>query len=75
MVAGQLADLRRSDSVLVDIVGAEDKLAGRQPDGSHVPLKVGDVLELNDHRAVVVGLCRVSCTFTGPWRSSKNWRS
>jgi putative ABC transport system permease protein len=26
-------------------------------------LKVGDYLELNDHRAVVVGLCRVSRTF------------
>jgi putative ABC transport system permease protein len=28
-----------------------------------VPLAVGDTLELNDHRAVVVGLCKVSRTF------------
>jgi putative ABC transport system permease protein len=28
-----------------------------------VPLKVGDVLELNDNRAVVVGICRVQRTF------------
>jgi putative ABC transport system permease protein len=28
-----------------------------------VPLKIGDTLELNDHRAVVVGICRVSRTF------------
>ncbi|MBM3223621.1 MAG: FtsX-like permease family protein, partial [Candidatus Tectomicrobia bacterium] len=40
-----------------------DKLARHNPDGSHVPLQIGDVLELNDHRAVVVGLCRVSRTF------------
>ena len=32
-------------------------------DGTTVPLKVGDTLELNDHRAVVVGICRVSRTF------------
>ena len=35
------------------------KLAHIQPDGSTVPLKVGDTLELNDHRAIVVGICRV----------------
>ncbi|MGE3538945.1 MAG: ABC transporter permease [Candidatus Tectimicrobiota bacterium] len=63
MVEGHLADLRRSDSVIVDVHGAADKLARRNPDGSYVPLRPGDVLELNDHRAVVVGLCRVSRTF------------
>ena len=31
--------------------------------GSRTPLKNGDTLELNDHRAVVVGICRVSRTF------------
>ena len=27
------------------------------------PLKIGDTMELNDHRAVVVGICKVSRTF------------
>jgi putative ABC transport system permease protein len=63
MVEGKLADLRRADSVIVDVVGAEDKLARTMPDGTKVPLKVGDTLELNDHRAVVVGLCRNTRTF------------
>lgn len=63
MVAGKLADLRRADGVIVDVVGAEDKLAKTLPNGKKVPLKVGDMLELNDHRAIVVGLCRVSRTF------------
>ena len=63
MVEGTLANLRRSDSVIVDEVGAADKLARRWPDGRRVPLKVGDTLELNDHRAVVVGICRVTRTF------------
>ena len=63
MVVGHLADLRRSDSIIVDDVGAQDKLASLMPDGRRVPLRIGDVVELNDHRAIVVGLCRVSRTF------------
>ncbi|MFO0982012.1 MAG: ABC transporter permease [Planctomycetota bacterium] len=65
MVHGQLEDLRQSDGVIVDEVAAAGKLArppvepGRPP----VPLKIGDTLELNDHRAVVVGICRISRTF------------
>jgi putative ABC transport system permease protein len=65
MVQGRLADLRRADSVIVDEVGANGKLA-RQPaerGRKAVPLQVGDSLELNDHRAIVVGICRVSRTF------------
>ncbi|HLL90333.1 MAG TPA: ABC transporter permease [Tepidisphaeraceae bacterium] len=63
MVKGRLEDLRRSDSVIVDDVGAADKLASVSPDGTKIPLKVGDTLELNDHRGTVVGICRVSRTF------------
>src|SRR5262249_14361182 len=65
MIAGQLADLRRSDSVIVDIVGASDKLARPSPvpGGRPVPLQIGDLLELNDHRAIVVGIAQVSRTF------------
>ena len=63
MVQGSLADLRRSDGVIVDEVGAGDKLAKILPDGRRVPLHIGDTLELNDHRAVVVGICRTTRTF------------
>jgi len=63
MVEGTLADLRRSDGVIVDVVGARGKLARLLPDGTRTPLKVGDTLELNDHRAFVVGLCTVTATF------------
>src|SRR5439155_23911881 len=64
MVEGQLADLRRSEAVIVDDVGAAGKLARISADGkTTTPLKVGDTLELNDHRAVVVGICHVSRTF------------
>ncbi len=63
MLKGSLADLRRSDGVIVDDVGAATKLAKALPDGRRVPLQIGDTLELNDNRAVVVGICRVTRTF------------
>lgn len=71
MMLGSLKDLRRSDSVIVDEVGATGKLAKvpSGPNGEPIPgarpiaLKIGDTLELNDNRAVVVGICRVSHTF------------
>jgi putative ABC transport system permease protein len=63
MAEGTLADLRRADGVIVDEIGANTKLAKPNPGGKDIPLKVGDTLELNDHRAIVVGICRVSRTF------------
>lgn len=63
MVHGQLADLRRAEGIIVDEVGARGKLAKRRPDGTTVPLRIGDTMELNDTRAMVVGICRVSRTF------------
>ncbi len=59
----QLEDLRRAEGILVDADGAADKLAKVLPDGSRRPLVIGDSLELNDRRAVVVGLCKVTPTF------------
>ncbi|MFN0010533.1 MAG: ABC transporter permease [Phycisphaerales bacterium] len=71
MVEGTLEDLRRSEGVIVDITGAVGRLAKMPegPDGKPVPgakpipLKIGDTLELNDRRAVVVGICRSARTF------------
>ncbi len=65
MVEGRLEDLRKADGVIVDEVGAKGKLAkpAMKPGERPTPLVVGDTLELNDHRAVVVGICRVSRTF------------
>jgi putative ABC transport system permease protein len=65
MIQGQLSDLRMQDSIIVNDVGAETRLAKRprEAGGKPIPLQVGDVLEINDRRAVVVGICRVSRTF------------
>jgi putative ABC transport system permease protein len=65
MLEGKIEDLRQSDSVIVDIDGAKAKLGKPSaiPGGKPIPLKVGDSLELNDHRAIVVGIAKVSRTF------------
>jgi putative ABC transport system permease protein len=65
MLQGSLSDLRRKDAVIVNDVGANTRLAKppARPGGKRIPLQVGDTLEINDKRAVVVGICRASRTF------------
>lgn len=64
MLEGKITDLRLEDAVIVNDVGAQTKLASPSSAGARtVPLKVGDTMELNDHRAYVAGICRVSRTF------------
>ncbi len=62
LLQGRMEDLRIEDAVIVDRVGSETKLA-YQSDDETIPLRVGDRMELNDHRAYVVGICEVSRTF------------
>jgi putative ABC transport system permease protein len=65
MTKGELADLHTADSVLVDQVGANTKLAlpAPEPGGAARPLAIGDTLEINDRRAQVVGIAKTSRTF------------
>lgn len=65
MVKGEVTDLRIDGGVIVDKVGADTKLASppRIGDGQRIPLQIGTRMELNDNRAVVVGICQVSRTF------------
>lgn len=65
MLQGRLEDLRRSDGVIVDIDGSKDKLAKAPlvPGGPKRPLQIGDTLELNDNRAIVVGIAKTTLTF------------
>lgn len=55
---GQLDDLRRADAIFVDAAEAARKLSGPGR-----PLRLGDELELNDHRAVVAGFARITPSF------------
>jgi putative ABC transport system permease protein len=56
MVLGSLADLRRPDAVVIDEAG----FTYMWPDQ---PFQLGKVLEMNDRRAVVVGICKASAPF------------
>jgi putative ABC transport system permease protein len=53
---GSVADLRQPDAVVVDRLDGAKLLAARNPDGSTRPPRVGDVIEINDHRARVAAI-------------------
>jgi putative ABC transport system permease protein len=63
MIDGDLADLRRADGILVDEDAARDRLAFVDETGSKRALQVGDAIEINDKRAVVVGISQSSKDF------------
>jgi putative ABC transport system permease protein len=53
---GSIADLRRPDAVIMDDAGYKRIWPGE-------PYRLGRVFEMNDHRAVIVGLTKASRTF------------
>lgn len=63
MLEGNLRDLHREGAVIVDVYSANGSLAKTLPDGTKVPLKVGDFFEINGHRAVIVGICKITRGF------------
>ena len=63
MLEGNVRDLRREGGIIVDVYSANGILATSQPDGTTRPLKIGDELEINQHYAVVVGICKITQGF------------
>lgn len=64
LLAGTIEDLREPHAVIVDADAAFDKLATDQGPGKpKIPLKLGDIFELNDRRAKVVGICKITKPF------------
>jgi putative ABC transport system permease protein len=64
---GKLADLRKPDSVIVDKVGLRKLFPGQKGEiaktDAELETFVGRELEMNDHRAVIVGVCEATRTF------------
>jgi putative ABC transport system permease protein len=56
ILLGSLADLRKPDAVMMDKAGYDYLWPGE-------PLRVGRTFEMNDHRAVIVGICIAHRTF------------
>jgi putative ABC transport system permease protein len=57
MLVGELSDLRRPDAVIIDKAGYEYMWPGQE-------YKIGREFQLNDRRAVLVGVCQASAPFT-----------
>lgn len=64
MVEGSLYDIRLADSVIISEEAAKTRLRVDTPDGGTRRMEIGDVLEINDKRAVVAAIARVSRDFT-----------
>ncbi len=60
MVEGKLEDLRLPNTVIIDEYGT--KKLSLDPNR---PIRVGDVFEINDHEARVVGICKSRMSFSG----------
>lgn len=60
LLKGNLKDLYQSNAVILDEVGVE-KLS----EGLQTPLDVGDIFEINDHEACIVGICKAARSFFG----------
>ncbi len=56
MLLGELADLRRPGAIVMDLAGYHLLWPGQ-------PLELGKTLEMNDRRAVLVGICQASAPF------------
>jgi putative ABC transport system permease protein len=56
LLVGNLADLRRPDAIVVDLAGFHLLWPGE-------PVRLGKTLEMNDRRAVIVGVCEASAPF------------
>lgn len=63
MLEGTVRDLRRDGGIIVDVYSANGILATPMPDGTKKPLKIGDEIEINQHYAVVVGICKITQGF------------
>lgn len=63
MLEGDVRDLHREGGVIIDVNSANGSLAKTLPDGTVVPVKVGDTFEVNNHRAVVVGIAAITPGF------------
>ena len=63
IIQGNLSDFRRKDAVFVDLEAAANNLRVKTGNGQTRPLAPGDMLEINDRRALVVGLVKTTRNF------------
>jgi putative ABC transport system permease protein len=64
MLAGRLSDLGQPDAVIIDKAGYEYMWPDDVPRVATEGYQLGKVFEMNDRRAVLVGVCKASAPFT-----------
>lgn len=67
LLAGNIADLKQADAVIIDSRTATTLFAVRTGPGASDkrPIRLGETIELNDQRATVVGICRTLLQLQG----------
>jgi putative ABC transport system permease protein len=63
LLQGNLQDLHREGGIILDANSAEGLLAKPMPNGTTTPLTLGDRVEINGQRAVVIGIAKVTPGF------------
>jgi putative ABC transport system permease protein len=63
LLQGHIQDLHREGAVIIDLDSANDTLAKTLSNGTKVPLQIGDAFEINNQRAVIVGISRITPGF------------
>lgn len=64
MVQGTLEALRQNDGIIISEEAARTRMQFTDETGVKRPLRIGDAIEINDRRAVIVGLCKSTRNFT-----------
>jgi putative ABC transport system permease protein len=60
MIAGRIEDMRLPNTVIIDDLGVERLSQGRKK-----PIGIGDIFEINDKEARIVGICKTEKMFWG----------
>jgi len=63
MLQGRIENLLTPDAVIINRIGAEQRLYREDAQGNKVPIQFGETFEINDKRARVVGFCETTRTF------------
>ena len=60
MIKGRIEDLRLPNTVVIDTLGVQRLSVDQEK-----PIQIGDIFEINDREARVVGICKTERSFTG----------
>lgn len=58
LLEGNMQEIHRDGAIIIDSNSIKNILATDMPDGAKQPLKVGDTVEINARRAVIVGIAK-----------------